>query len=331
MASQRLRFAPLRPVPPGLWRRVPPAIFPPLLGLAGLAMAWRGAAQVLGMPPALAEGLSGAVVALALFAFTAYGAKLARRPAVLVEELATLPGRAGVAAGVLTLYLTAVLIGLHAPAAGRGLLILGLALHAGFAAVLVRVLATGPAEARRVTPVWHLSFVGLVVAARAALPLSWPGLAQALVWPSLAMAAAIYAASLRQLLAERVPAPLRPMLAIHLAPMALFGMVAAGLGWSAAAWGFGLATLAGVAALAAGARWLLAAGFSPFWGALTFPLAASAGLWTVLAGMAGAGPARVVAAVLVAVATLVVLPVAFLIWRGWAQGRLPARTNAAIA
>lgn len=327
----RLRHALPKPVPLGRFRRVPPSIFPPLLGLLGLALAWAGAVRTFVLPAAPAQLLAGAATALALFALAAYGAKLARRPAVLAEELAILPGRAGVAAGVLGAYLTAALIGLMTPALGRALLIVALALHLGFVAVLVAVLRAGPAEQRRVTPVWHLSFTGFIVAAHAALILGWPGLAGALFWPTLVLALAIWAVSARQLAAARVPAPLRPLLAIHLAPVALFGSVLVGLGHAGAGLASGLLALAILAAGLFGGRWLLAAGPSPLWGAFTFPLSATAGLWVALHGAFGSPLTGAVAIGTLTLATLVVPPVMVMIWRDWNTGRLPARTNAAIA
>ncbi|WP_195759877.1 tellurium resistance protein [Paracoccus sp. S-4012] len=327
----RLRFAPLKPAPRGLWRRVPPAIFPVVLGLGGLALVWEEASRLLGLPPGPAGLPSGAVAGLALFAWVAYAGKLLRRPAVLLEDLAILPGRAGLAAAALSFYPLAGVTGLYSAAAGRGLLVLGLALHLVLVAALIRVLRTGPEEQRRVSPVWHLSFAGFIVAGPAALILGWPGLAAALFWPMLLMAAAIYAVSMRQVLRARVPAPLRPMLAIHLAPLALFGTVAAGLGWEAAAWAFGLAALALLIAGVVGVRWLLAAGFSPLWGVTVFPLAATAGQWVALLGLGGGAADQLVAAVLLVATTLVVVPLAFRILRLWHQGRLPVITNAAIA
>lgn len=188
----RLRFAMPRPVPPGLWRRVPPAIFPPILGAAGLALAWLGGVRAFALPPALAELMAGMVVAVAASALLAYGVKLARRPAVLAEELSILPGRAGVGAAVLTVYLTAALVGaLASPAAGRALLVAGLLLHAVLLVVLVGVLRRVAPEQRRVTPVWHLNFTGPIVAARVALVLGWPALAGWLVWPTAIAALAI--------------------------------------------------------------------------------------------------------------------------------------------
>lgn len=328
----RLRFAMPRPVPPGLWRRVPPAIFPPVLGGLGLALAWLAGVDAFALPLGLAQLLVGMIAALAAFGLAAYAVKLIRRPTVLPEELRILPGRAGVAAAVLSIYLLAAVIGAIGPLAwGRALLVAGMALHAAFLVVLIGVFRSGPPEQRRVTPAFHLSFTGVIVAARAALVLDWPGLAGVLIWPAAVAAILIYAASARQFLAAPPPAPLRPLLAIHLAPTALLATVALGLGWAAAGSLLAWVALAMAITLAGSARWLLAAGFSPFWGALTFPLAATAGAWVTLWRVTGDEPHRLIAGLLLAAATLVVLPILALVWRDWARGRLPVQTHAATA
>ena len=108
-----MAFKPPAPTPPGLWRRVPPAIFPSIMGLFGLGLAWRRGVAAFGLPAGIAETILGAVTLLFLFALVAYSAKFLRRPAVLVEELRILPGRAGVAA----MLLTGVQLGLLADAA----------------------------------------------------------------------------------------------------------------------------------------------------------------------------------------------------------------------
>ncbi|HRO14568.1 MAG TPA: hypothetical protein PLL33_05920, partial [Paracoccus sp. (in: a-proteobacteria)] len=63
MPRERLHFAMPRPVPPGLWRRVPPAVFPPILGALGLVLAWRGGVAAFALPPALADLLAGMAMA----------------------------------------------------------------------------------------------------------------------------------------------------------------------------------------------------------------------------------------------------------------------------
>lgn len=323
-----MRFAPARPNPAGLWRRVPPAIFPPLLGALGLALAWRGATAQFGLPQGVSGIMTGMAVAACGFAVLAYAAKLARRPAVLAEELRTLPGRAGLGAALVGIYVAAQLLGPYAPGLARTVLIGGMAAHLAFWAVAIPVMARTPGQGR-VSPVWQLNFVGPIVAAQAAAGFGWMGLAQALWWPMAAFAGFIWIVSLRQAAAERVPAPLRPLLMIHLAPIAMLGNVAAALGWQGVALVLAWAAAAALVLAALRLRWLVEAGFSPLWGAFTFPLAATAGLWTAVSGFAP-GWALAAQALLVA-ASLVVLPILFLVWRAWASGGLAMKTNAAIA
>jgi tellurite resistance protein len=136
----------------------------------------------------------------------------------------------------------------------------------------------------------------------------------------------IWAASAEQARRERVPAPLRPLLAIHLAPMAYVGALAWELQMQGIATALAALSAACALGLIVGARWLLAAGFSPLWSALTFPAASSAGLWLMLGGrwqMAGG--------LMLVLATMITAPVAFAILRDWAAGRLAIKTNAAVA
>lgn len=326
-----MRFAMPRQAPPGLWRRVPPAVFPPTLGLMGLALSWRAGVSQFALSPGLSGLLDGIAVALFLFCALAYATKLMRRPGVLAEELRILPGRSGVAAGVLCIYLLAGLLGAYAPGIARAVLVAGLAVHVTVLAVLLRVYAAGPAEVRRVTPVWHLNWVGFIVAARVAPSLGWTGLAALILWPALIAAIAIWAISARQLVAERVPAPLRPLLVIHLAPLSLIGTVAIltghlWLGWIAAA-----AALGALILMAVRGAWITEAGFSPMWGAFTFPLAATSGLFWTLYYAAPSDGLRILAGVILIAATLAIVPTVFLVMRDWARGRLAVKTNAAIA
>lgn len=321
-----MAFHPPAATPPGLWRRTPPAIFPPIMGLFGLGLAWRRGAETFGLSAAPGEAILGAVTLLFIFSTMAYAIKLLRRPGVVAEDLRILPGRAGVAAAVLSVYLLALTILPYDAAAARLLLYAGLGLHAPFVAMLLYIFATGPAAQRRVTPVWHLSFTGFILAALTAVGLEFYGMVLILFGLTAVTAAFVWAVSLEQIVREDVPAPLRPLLAIHLAPVALFGMVAGGLELDAVAMGS-----AGVAALMlvwllARARWLTESGFSALWGAFTFPLAATAALWLSLGGF-WRWPG--LAALLLA--TVIVPLIAWKVVRAWAQGQLAIKTNAAIA
>ncbi len=137
---------------------------------------------------------------------------------------------------------------------------------------------------------------------------------------------AIWTLSLQQFSRETVPAPLRPLLAIHLAPAALLGSVAAGLGGEAIAQVFALLSALMLAVLVVRGPWLLAGGFSPLWGALTFPLAASATLWLSLGGVW-----RIPGGIVLVLATLVIPPIATRIYKMWAKGDLALKTGASIA
>lgn len=317
------QFPPRRPA---LFARMPPAVFPVILGALGLSLALRQGLNALSLPLAPAEMLSGAAVAFWLFAILAYGMKLARRPGVLWEDLKTLPGRTGLAAASAGGLATVAILVPVAPDLARILLFAGLALHVLVALATIRALIALPPEGRAVTPAWHLAFTGFIIAALSAVPLGLVALAQAIFWASLMAALAIWSASLWQIATRIPPAPLRPLLAIHLAPLALFATVARLLGqeglWQTFAW----AALALTLVLLLALRWIIASGFSALWGAFTFPLTALAvALIGPHEGLEWAG--------LVALFTaLAVVPA--ILWRVvklWPGGQLAARTNAAEA
>ena len=311
-------------------QRTPPAIFPPVLGLLGLGLAWRRAEAVFLTPPAIADTILGMVTLLLLWCLLAYGVKLARRPAVFLEDLAVLPGRAGLSAMTMAVMLLgAVLLPYGAGLAGAALLA-GLAGHAVLALAVAYKLLTGPAEQRHVTPIWHLSFVGFILAPLSAIPLGYGAASEALFYVMVAVSALIWAVSLAQLARRDPPAPLRPLLAIHLAPASLFGLVALQLGWTGAALGFAALGALILAALLIRARYVAAAGFSPLWGAFTFPMAAFASLALALGN--GQGELfRLAGSVLLVAATGAIPVIAVKVLQGWAKGQLGAKTNAATA
>jgi tellurite resistance protein len=217
----------------------------------------------------------------------------------------------------------------YAPDAAQVLLLAAMALHGLLAGLVVVVLLRGPAEQRVVTPVWHLTFVGFVLVPLVAAPLGWIALSQAIALVTGAAALAILGASALQLLRRRVPAPLRPLLAIHLAPVSVLGAVAVHLGQPLLAQALGWLALGLVAALLLRLRALLEAGFSPLWGAFTFPLAAFTNLMLLLAA---AHPLWLVPGGLgLASATLAIPAIALRVVRLWADGTLALKTNAAVA
>lgn len=313
---------PPRRLPP--FARMPPAVFPVVLGLLGLALALKRASILAEVPEGLADLMLGAVLALWLFCALAYGAKLLRRPAVVLEDLRTLPGRSGLAAGGVGGMACAVVLGYFSIGAAQVALGLALVLHMIVAGLTIYSLVTAPPGSREVTPAWHLAFVGFIVGALAAVPLGWTGLAIAILFGTMAVAASIWSVSAWQLYHRIPPAPLRPLLAIHLAPASLIASVAGLLGMQGLALGMTVLAMAIAVALLVAGRWITQAGFSPLWGAFTFPAAAFASALLINGWVMGG--------VLVTVVALGAIPVvAWRILRMWPTGALAAKTNAATA
>ena len=147
-----------------------------------------------------------------------------------------------------------------------------------------------------------------------------------LLWGSGALALVVGAISLLQMIRQVPPAPLRPILAIHLVPFSLLGIVAALNGQVLAAQVFAGLGLAILLALVLNARWLTVGGFSALWGAFTFPLAACASLLFMLGGV------LLWPATLLLVAAIGVVPaIALKVIRAWTRGALAQKTNAATA
>ncbi|TVP72048.1 MAG: tellurium resistance protein [Rhodobacteraceae bacterium] len=314
---------PLRVPKPGLWRRTPPAIFPPIMGLFGLGLGWRAAGV------ALADAILGAATLLLIFALLAYLAKPLRRPASVIEDLRVLPGRAGLSAASLSVMLMAASLAPFAPRVATLAAIIGFGMHASLVGLLLWVLISGPPEGRVVTPVFHLSFVGFIIGGLAANALGYHELARWVLWVMLVPAGVIWGVSARQLKNRVPPAPLRPLLVIHLAPACLFAIVASGAGMEAAAYGFMALAAAIAVVLLVSVRWLTAAGFTPLWGAFTFPSAAFA--TALLSVSQGRGAMSLIGLLALGLATLLIVLISYRILKMWPGGTLAAKTNASEA
>lgn len=325
--SQRLSPKPFNTAPKGLWRATPLAIFPPILGLFGIGLAWRAASAQLGAPDWIGEMWLGAVCLLYIFAGIAYKAKVMRRPSALLDDAKILPGRAGLSAMTAAMFLFSATLVPYWTFGANVVLFGGLFAHAVGAVIIIRSLILGPAEQRRVTPVWHLSFVGFIIAPVAAVPLGWMELSAIIYATTLPIAAAIWLISALQFMRADVPAPLRPLLAIHMAPVCLFGIVSVLLGYYSAGLAFGWLGLTGLLVCLFGARYLTASGFSPMWGAFTFPMAAFANLMFMVAQLMPM-PFRYIGGIELVAATLAVSYIAYRIMQMWMKGTLSKLTNA---
>ncbi|WP_371168768.1 tellurium resistance protein [Aliiroseovarius sp. 2305UL8-7] len=326
-------FPPPPPIPPKvrMFRRMPPAVFTPIMGLFGLGLAWRRAADTLVAPAGIGEIILGAVTLLYLFSVVAYIMKLIQNTDTFVEDLKVLPGRAGLTAMVLSGYLLAATLEPYAILGATSFLLLSFALHVFLVGRVIHLLATGPAEARIVTPVWHLMFAGFILIPLAAVPLGLTGFALAAYWVGMFAALFVWFSSAIQFLRRRIPAPLRPLLAIHLAPASVLGTVSYLLGEVQLAMVFCVTAIVIFGILLGRVRWITKAGFSPLWGAFTFPLAAFSVLLQITAVVYGSNALKLVSGLTLVAATLIILPIAYKIIQMWSKGDLAAKTNAAQA
>lgn len=312
--------------PKGLARRVPPAIFPPILGLFALGLGWRQASLAFDLPPGLAEAFLGAVTLVYLVALGAYTLKVMHRPAVVIDELRVISGRLGLSALMGCIYLLATTLSPYLPNPARAGLWIGFAAHLGLIGLILRGFAKGPHEARRYSPAGHLYFVAPMIGGLAAAQAGYDYLALAVMAVTLPLAGFIWSCGVDRLWRQGMAVPLRPLLALHLFPAAVAGLAAKYLGLETLAlMGAGVAAVM-VIALASAAPAVIRAGFSSLWAAVTFPLAMTAWLWISLGGLW-----RVAGGVGLVVATLVILPIAFKLGISWISGQLAVKTNAAIS
>ena len=328
-------FPPPPPLPPkvGPFRRVPPAVFPAILGLLGLIMAWKIAEQflpfIVGPFVDIAEGM---MTLLFLFFVASYAVKFVIRPGSSIEDVNTLPGRTGLAAMALGFF---VLANLFAPRSFRfaavflGLgacLLLAIALYVAFHRL------RGTDQAGPPTPSMHLVFVGFIVIPGSALPLGVPvTLVEMLSLYCLVAALVVVAVTIKPLITGAGTPPLRPLQGIQLAPPAFLTSACVMTGHST------LATVALVWASAVALllllrmRWLTEGGFSGFWSAFTFPVTAFAGALLLYGQMSGLDILRILGGMVLLAATFYIPVIAYRILKLWAKGVLAVKTNASIA
>jgi tellurite resistance protein len=315
---------PPRKVP--AFARTPAAIFPALLGLLGLATALKAGLAAFGMPVAIADVAAGLALPLWAFGVFAYGAKIMRRPTVILDDLKIMPSRSGLSAASIGGMIAAGLLVPFTTTGATVLLFAALLLHGVMAGLTIRTFLTLSPPGREVNPGWLMSFAGFIVGAPAAAALGYDGLAQGLLYATVPVAVSIWGVSLVQLRRRVPPAPLRPMLAIHLAPASLFAISATLTGQSLLAGVFLVATLGILLALTVSLHWISVSGFSPLWGAFTFPLSAAATALLLQGGVLAWVGLFLLSAALAAIPWI-----AWRILSLWPGGHLASKTNAAEA
>lgn len=309
------------------WARPSPALLPVCLGLVATGLLWREAARVLGAPRAISELWLGAALMILALCIGLYARRVGHRPSTLLHDLRMPAGRGAVSAGSMALLLAgAALEPLWVPAAmvvwGAGVV-----LHGFLAAVLLRELVQMPPDARPATATLLVPFAGQMVAPLGGVPLGFGTVSAVLFWSGIAVWLGLLPPILRRLWRyPSPPPPVRPGTAILLAPPAIGAVAASALmpGTPLVPVLFAVACLV-VLGLLLRLRWLAGDGWSPGWGAFTFPLAAFAGAGLLMAQRYPSLASLNAAAVVVTAASLITLYVAWRMAQGWLTGKIVAR------
>lgn len=313
-----------------LWRSTPPAIFPVILGLAGLSLAWRGLGQSFGLTAGFGDILLGVSTMILAFFALSYLAKLIARPAVLMEDLKSPPGRAGLSAISMSIIVLAAGLLPYGELA-RYVWWFGIILHVVIVTFVAKSMAKSPPEGRSVTPFQLLPFVGLVTAPLAGVALGYGLLSQLLTYISLVAFAVILFKLTTKFIRTRPPEPLRPTYAIILAPLSLFGIAFGQFGPEIGFTVFYIAAWAYAVTLLVFAKWITRAGFTPMWGSFTFPLATFTNI-NIMAMAKGYGLVATTGAIAGGlIATALIFFIAYKALKMWAKRDLAKKTGAAVA
>jgi len=259
------------------------------LGLGGLGLAWR---EVWSLP------VSEVVLALMMLAWVVilglHLLRAARHPAAALADWHN-PMRCGfVGAASIGMMLTAAALTPYLPGFARSLLLLAITLHLAIGLALLARVLRGEGSPNMLVPPLMIPLVGNVLAPIFCVPLGLPMLGWMLFGVGMLLWLALQPLLLGRLFEAPLPPPLRPSLAILLAPSAVGALAIEALGGPQPAFLalYGLAAFT-FALLLVVLRHMLGSGFAlSYWG-FTFPLAAfTAGTikvapWWIGLGMLG--------------------------------------------
>ncbi|WP_456387420.1 SLAC1 family transporter [Profundibacter sp.] len=314
-----------------LWRQTPPAVFPVCLGFMSLALGWRNAADVL---PWISEDIGNLMLAAStgyfLWFVAFYLSKLIARPMVLFEDMHTSPARAGIAAMAMAMMLLAAALlpfGVSVPQVWWT----GVVMQIIASAIVLQAMWREPAEKRHFSTFQYLTFVGPVVGPIAGVPLGYVWQSTLLVLAALLAYVIVTTGILLTIRRNPVLTPLRPSMMIFLAPLCMFALGFGMLGYEVAFTVFYWAGSVMALGLLMLVPWMIKGGYTPIWGAFTFPIGAFLNV-QVMAVAKGHGILAVTGVyAAMAIGTPVVLYLVYRTVMEWVTGDLAKKSAAATA
>jgi len=314
-----------------LWRQTPPAIFPVCLGFMSIALAWRNAADLVGW---LSEDMGNILLALStaffLWFLMFYFAKVAKRPAVVMEDMRTPPARAGMAAAAMSMMLLAAALlplNLSVPQVWW----VGVAMQVFASVVVLWAIWADPPHKRHFSTFQYLTFVGPVVGPLAGVPLGYVWESVLLINAALVAFVIVTAGIFATLKRDPIPDALRPSVMIFLAPVSLFALGYGTLGqdsmFAVFYWVCNLVALVLVVML----PWMMKGGFSPVWAAFTFPIAAFTNVQIMAMAKGYGSPAEIGTYAGLLLGTPFIAWISYRSVMDWVTGDLSRRSHAAVA
>lgn len=312
-----------------LWRSTPPAVFPLCLGVLGMGLAWRRAALVFSVPSVIGAVVLILGTVMTLFFAISYARKFLARPGILMEDLSVVTARGALPALPMALMLIAAGLAPFGTLAAQLFWFPGLILQFVMLAAVLLAYFRSNLERRATNPLLFLPFCGFLVAPLAGSRLGYDALTSAIFTACLPVYFVILAGSIKNAMMEPIAHSQRAAQVVHLAPISLFGLIAAMLGHSAE---FTVCVfLSGMLALILlmWSGWISEAGWRPVWGALTFPVAAFTNLQLVAANRDFGVVSDVMALGGLVVGSALTGLVAVRMLQSWIRGELAEQSMAA--
>lgn len=292
-------------------KNMPVGLFAAVMGMAGLALAWRGASSLLGASPAIASGLSVLSVLVFLAVGLGYLAKFTRHPdAVRKEFTHPIAGNFFGSMTISFLLLSAVLAP-WSEALQQLVWSIGTIATLAISYIMVSRVLKGRTDPANVVPVWLIPGVASldIAVTGATMPMAWAPQVNLIALAIGTMVAVVFFTLIvgRLIHGEPLPAGMLPSLVVLIAPFEVgflaytaithqVDMFAAVLFW------FGLFIL-----LVVGVRVFRPSNaFSPAWWGISFPLAALSNAALKYASVNGSIPLTVLAGLILAFLTIAI-------------------------
>lgn len=295
----------------GSIKHLPVNLFGAVMGLSGLALAWRLAQERYGAHPWIAEGIGGLAVAVFVVLAIAYGTKALRFPGAVASEFRhPVAGSFFGTIGISLLLLSSVIAPYEARLS-QGIWSVGVIATLVLGYVVVSRLLSGRVEAQNAVPAWVIPGVATldIPVTGAHMPMAWAAeVNMAAIALGTVVAALLYALIVSRLVHhEPMPKPMTPSKVILVAPFAvgflayvnLFGRVDA---FAGVLFYFGLFIFLVVAPKV----FRREVPFVPGWWAISFPMAALSNAAIRYAAAHPSWPLEAIAIGLLGMLTLVI-------------------------